>query len=220
LPRTSASRRSKSSTAPSPYRSGRTSSPSASAAARSRSGGGRAAPRPQPALAAPHDVAPLPFGHRRSLIRAELDRAARPPGRRSHPQPAFPRVGAVGATASVHGVPSRGPGRGRGITSRSAGCDTSMGGNRYSFTITYGPSYKSRNTGTISGNRLKGSFQGHQWHRRELHRDAPPLTGSRVAARELMVAAIRRPCSRPERPAPPGSAWRAGRLARRYGPRR
>ena len=34
-----------------------------------------------------------------------------------------------------------------------------MGGNRYSFTITYGPSYKSRNTGTISGNRLKGSFK-------------------------------------------------------------
>lgn len=32
-------------------------------------------------------------------------------------------------------------------------------GNKYSFTITYGPSYKSRNTGTISGNSLKGTFK-------------------------------------------------------------
>jgi hypothetical protein len=31
--------------------------------------------------------------------------------------------------------------------------------NRYSFTITYGPSYKSRNAGTISGNKLKGRFR-------------------------------------------------------------
>lgn len=31
-------------------------------------------------------------------------------------------------------------------------------GNKYSFTITFGTGYKSRNTGTISGNTLKGRF--------------------------------------------------------------
>lgn len=37
------------------------------------------------------------------------------------------------------------------------GCHVS--GNRYRFTITYGSGYRSNNSGTISGNSLKGSFK-------------------------------------------------------------
>ncbi len=34
-----------------------------------------------------------------------------------------------------------------------------MKGNRYAFTITYGTGYKSYNKGTITANKLKGSFR-------------------------------------------------------------
>jgi hypothetical protein len=37
--------------------------------------------------------------------------------------------------------------------------DCRVHGSKYSFTITYGSSYKSRNTGTLSGNTLKGTFK-------------------------------------------------------------
>lgn len=33
-----------------------------------------------------------------------------------------------------------------------------VAGNRYGFVITYGPSYRSTNTGVITGNRLAGTF--------------------------------------------------------------
>jgi hypothetical protein len=48
-----------------------------------------------------------------------------------------------------------------GVTANSQyhliGCHVT--GNKYVFTITQGPSYRSRNIGTISGNRIIGSFK-------------------------------------------------------------